>query len=38
MWKDNTLIFLQMGEKHLEKTHAMSLNVCNDNVQDQGRL
>ena len=38
MWKEDTLIFLQMGEKHLEKTHVMSLNVCDDSMQDHGRL
>lgn len=38
MQKEDTLIFLKMGEKNLEKTHAMSLNVCDDNMQDQGRL
>lgn len=38
MQKDNTLIFLQMGQKHLDKTYVTSLNVCDDNIQDQGRL
>lgn len=38
MQKCDTLIFLQMGAKHLEKTHAMSLNVCDESIQDQGRL
>lgn len=31
-------IFLQMGEKNFEKTHVTSLNVCDKNIQDQGRL
>lgn len=38
MQKDATLIFLQMGAKTLEKTNAMSLTVCDDNMQYQGRL
>lgn len=32
MWKDDIFIFLQKGPKHLRKTHAMGLNVCNDNM------
>lgn len=38
MRKDNILLFLQKGPKHLEKTHTVDFNVCDDNIQDQGRL
>jgi len=38
MQKDDTLIFLQIGAKHLDKTHAMSLNICDDNMQYHGRI
>lgn len=38
-WK-NTIFFpfFQKGPKQLEKTHGRDLNVCDDNIQDQGRL
>lgn len=38
MQKDDTLIFLQIGAKHLDQTHAMSLNICDDNMQYHGRI
>lgn len=38
MRKDGILVFSQKGPKHLEKKHGMDFNVCDDNIQDQGRL
>jgi len=38
MEKDDGLPFLRNGPKHFKKTHGMDFNVCDDNIQDQGRL
>ena len=36
--KYDTLFFLQKGPKHLDRTHGINCNVCDDNIQDQSRL
>lgn len=37
MQKYDIMIFLQMRPKHLEKTHAISLNTCNINMKGHNR-
>lgn len=36
--KDDSLIFLQMRQGDLEKTHAITLNVCDDSMESKIRL
>lgn len=36
--KDDILLFLQKGPRHLEKRHVISLSVCKESIQDEGRL
>jgi len=38
MLEVDTSISSQMGPEHLEKTHALTLNIFNDNMQSQSRL
>lgn len=38
MLEDDTLIFLKMGQRHSEETHAIPLNACDDSMQSQSRF
>jgi len=38
MPKDNNLSFFKKGKEHLEKTHVMTLNSCDDSMKSQSKL